>query len=50
MSICGLEFGTSNATLGTIAGREPVLTVLEAGQTTIPRAIFYEVCARSPAR
>ena len=43
MSICGLDFGTSNTTLGTIAGRGPVLTVLEAGQTTIPSAIFYEV-------
>jgi hypothetical chaperone protein len=42
MSICGLDFGTSNTTLGTIAGREPVLTALEAGQTTIPSAIFYE--------
>jgi hypothetical chaperone protein len=43
MSICGLDFGTSNTTLGTIAGREPVLTALEAGQNTIPSAIFYEV-------
>src|SRR3984893_15820370 len=43
MSICGLDFGTSNTTLGTIFGREPVLTALEAGQTTIPSAIFYEV-------
>src|ERR1700731_4124063 len=43
MSICGLDFGTSNTTLGTIAGREPVLTALEAGQPTIPSAIFYEV-------
>ncbi len=43
MTICGLDFGTSNTTLGTIAGREPVLTALEAGQTTIPSAIFYEV-------
>jgi hypothetical chaperone protein len=42
MSICGLDFGTSNTTLGTIAGREPVLTAMEAGQTTIPSAIFYE--------
>jgi hypothetical chaperone protein len=42
MSICGLDFGTSNSTLGTIAGREPVLTALEADQTTIPSAIFYE--------
>jgi len=43
MSICGLDFGTSNTTLGTIAGHEPVLTALEAGHTTIPSAIFYEV-------
>ncbi|ABE61884.1 putative heat-shock protein HSP 70 [Nitrobacter hamburgensis X14] len=42
MSICGLDFGTSNSTLGTIADREPVLTALEADQTTIPSAIFYE--------
>jgi hypothetical chaperone protein len=43
MSICGLDFGTSNTTLGTIVGGEPVLTALEAGQTTIPSSIFYEV-------
>src|SRR3954468_159393 len=43
MSICGLDFGTSNTTLGTLVGRDPVLTALEAGQTTIPSAIFYEV-------
>jgi len=42
-SICGLDLGTSNTTLGIISGREPVLTALEAGQTTIPSAIFYEV-------
>ena len=42
MSICGLDFGTSNTTLGTIAGREPVLTALEGDHTTIPSAIFYE--------
>ena len=38
-----LDFGTSNTTLGTIEGRGPVLVALEAGQTTIPSAIFYEV-------
>ena len=43
MSICGLDFGTSNTTLGTIEGRAPVLVALEAAQTTIPSAIFYEV-------
>ena len=41
MSICGLDFGTSNTTLGTIAGGEPILTALEGDHTTIPSAIFY---------
>src|ERR1700731_1470747 len=43
MSICGLDFGTSNMTLGTIEGNAPVLAALEIGHTTIPSAIFYEV-------
>jgi len=42
MSICGLDFGTSNTTLGTIEGDAPVLAALEAGETTIPSAIFFE--------
>lgn len=42
MSICGLDFGTSNTTLGTIEGHAPVLAALEIGHTTIPSAIFYE--------
>jgi hypothetical chaperone protein len=41
MSICGLDFGTSNTTLGTIEDAAPVLTALENGQTTVPSAIFY---------
>src|SRR3977135_952837 len=43
MSIWRLDFGTSNTTLGTIEGHAPVLAALEAGETTIPSAIFYEV-------
>src|SRR6267142_410637 len=43
MSICGLDFGTSNTTIGTIEGHAPVLAALETGHTTIPSAIFYEV-------
>ena len=50
MSICGLDFGTSNTTLGTIEGDAPVLAELEAGHTTIPSAIFYEVGRRRPDR
>src|SRR5689334_13609027 len=42
MSICGLDFGTSNTTPGTIDGHAPVLAELEAGHTTSPSAIFYE--------
>jgi hypothetical chaperone protein len=42
MSICGLDFGTSNTTLGTLNGAAPVLAALEAEQTAIPSAIFYE--------
>jgi len=41
--MCGLDFGTSNTTLGTIEGHAPVLVALEAAQTTIPSAMFYEV-------
>ena len=43
MSICGLDFGTSNTTLGTIEGYAPVLATLETGYNTLPSAIFYEV-------
>ena len=42
MSICGLDFGTSNTTLGTIEGQSPVLVALEAQHTTIPSAMFNE--------
>jgi hypothetical chaperone protein len=41
MSICGLDFGTSNTTLGTIAGDAPDLAALEDDHTTIPSAIFF---------
>src|SRR4030081_1087276 len=43
MSICGLDFGTSNTTLGTIEGYAPGLATLETGYNTLPSAIFYEV-------
>jgi hypothetical chaperone protein len=42
MSICGLDFGTSNTTLGTLDGDTPVLAALEDGELTIPSAIFFE--------
>ncbi len=43
MSTCGLDFGTSNTTLGTLKDDVPVLAELESGHSTIPSAIFYEV-------
>lgn len=41
MSICGLDFGTSNTTLGTIEAGGPALVALEGEHTTIPSAMFY---------
>ena len=40
-AICGLDFGTSNTTLGTIIGDSPVLAALEGDHVTVPSAIFY---------
>ncbi len=42
MSACGLDFGTSNTTFGTLVGNAPALAELESGHTTIPSAIFYQ--------
>lgn len=42
MSVCGLDFGTSNTTLGTIVDDVPVLASLEEHHVTIPSAIFYK--------
>ncbi len=41
MSACGLDFGTSNTTLGTPGGGKPMLVPLEGDDVTIPSAIFY---------
>jgi hypothetical chaperone protein len=41
MAICGLDFGTSNTTLGTMEGNTPHLAALEGEHRTIPSAIFY---------
>jgi hypothetical chaperone protein len=42
MSVCGLDFGTSNTTLGVMGGGAPALVALDQAQGTIPSAIFYE--------
>ncbi|WP_181702199.1 Hsp70 family protein [Chthonobacter albigriseus] len=41
MAACGLDFGTSNTTLGVAADGEPRLAALEGDAVTIPSAIFY---------
>ncbi len=37
---CGLDFGTSNSTLG-LAAHEPQLIALEGASVTLPSALFY---------
>ncbi len=42
MSACGLDFGTSNTTLGVLRDDAPHLLPLEDEHVTIPSAIFFE--------
>jgi hypothetical chaperone protein len=42
MGYCGLDFGTSNTTLGIVAGNRPRLVELEGDETTLPSAIFFD--------
>ncbi|MDQ0512047.1 Hsp70 family protein [Ancylobacter amanitiformis] len=42
MGFCGLDFGTSNTTLGIWRGGAPMLAPLEDGKTTVPSAVFYD--------
>jgi len=41
MAACGLDFGTSNTTLGLVTGQAPALVPLEDRHVTIPSAIFF---------
>jgi hypothetical chaperone protein len=48
MPACGLDFGTSNTTLGVCApGRAPALVALEGDDVTIPSAIFFDWSANA---
>ena len=40
-AICGIDFGTSNSTLGVIQHGKPQLLALEKGEPTIPSALFF---------
>ncbi|OYY04378.1 MAG: hypothetical protein B7Y76_02535 [Sphingobacteriia bacterium 35-40-5] len=42
MAACGLDFGTSNTTLGLPGPAGPVLAALEGDKTTVPSAVFYD--------
>ncbi|MGU3362912.1 Hsp70 family protein [Methylobacterium sp. M6A4_1b] len=41
MAACGLDFGTSNTTLGLVTDQRPHLVPLEGRHVTIPSAIFF---------
>ncbi len=41
MTACGLDFGTSNTTLGFVGGGGPRLAALEGEADTLPSAIFF---------
>jgi len=41
MAFCGLDFGTSNTTLGVYRNGAPTLAALEDGKVTVPSAVFY---------
>lgn len=43
MAACGLDFGTSNTTLGHVGPEGPTLLPLEGAHRTIPSAIFFEL-------
>ncbi|WP_018183069.1 Hsp70 family protein [Kaistia granuli] len=49
MTACGLDFGTSNTTLGVSAAEGPALIALEGASVTIPSAIFYTPNGAEPA-
>jgi hypothetical chaperone protein len=40
-SICGIDFGTSNSTIGVIKDNKPQLLALEQGELTLPSALFF---------
>ena len=38
---CGIDFGTSNSTVGWLRPDAPVLVPLEDGRATLPSAVFF---------
>lgn len=42
MIACGLDFGTSNSAIGVVRDRSAVLAPVEAGNTLMPSAVFFD--------
>lgn len=47
-AVCGIDFGTSNSTVGVYKGGEFKMVPLENGHKTIPSAIFYPAEGKPP--
>ncbi|WP_044562418.1 Hsp70 family protein [Azospirillum sp. B4] len=46
MGYCGLDFGTSNSTLGVVEDGHARLLPLEGEETTLPSALFFDFAAK----
>ncbi|MEA1675022.1 Hsp70 family protein [Nitrospirillum sp. BR 11163] len=46
MGYCGLDFGTSNSTLGVVEDGQARLLPLEGEETTLPSALFFDFAAK----
>ena len=42
MIACGLDFGTSNSAIGVARDRTAALAPIEAGNTLMPSAVFFD--------
>ncbi|MBW8725028.1 MAG: Hsp70 family protein [Inquilinus limosus] len=48
MAVCGLDFGTSNSTLGIVDAAGARLLPLEGAATTLPSAIWFDLVGGAP--
>ncbi|HEY9348270.1 MAG TPA: Hsp70 family protein, partial [Inquilinus sp.] len=48
MAVCGLDFGTSNSTLGIVDSQGARLLPLEDAATTLPSAIWFDLVGGAP--
>ena len=45
---CGIDFGTTNSTIGVLSAGRPVMIDVENGKKSIPTALFFEENNDSP--